>query len=470
MLTGGDGEFDLALAHATDKEGILRNTPNVFAQTALHLAITSPRRLTRLLKAGMDPDAVDRGGLTALMYAACYGESESVLCLLEHGARLWLVEDCNSRMFVDYAIRRNHLEVIENVVHTLRRQGSNLAAKRVLDRSLGYYFVNSTCHDIEGESLKRLFALNADPDIHIGAYSLIHLAGRESQRHMLLDNGFTAVGTRDEDGVTPLMIATSKSDFYSIRVLIERGADVNGQDKRGWTALHHLLRTELACHIYTARIEQDDRTFERRREIIACMHLLLKSKADITIRDRCTCACSPDGCSATTVALHRSMKKIGLTLGPQNISGILIDLLCVLQNRMTSSLDTFSHDLTWYRRFLESGLEHTCCYRQRDWLPVQMDTEGIRRSGHVTSSDTILDLPNRTFHRDETVMELAKVFRILETQALEAYNDAVEIELAVSLKSRCRRRSDTDLSSPETEVFLHDILLTRRTTASLKVT
>lgn len=470
MLTGSENEFEQALAHSTDDNGILRTAPNVFGQTAIHLAILHPSRLERLLKAGMDPDAMDRGGSTPLMYAACYGKSESVLCLLEHRARPWLVDHDNKRVFVDYAIRRNHIHVIEQVVHTLRRRGNNQGAMRVLDRSLRYYFVNgSSCHDVDGRRLKRLFALNADPDIHVGSSSLAHLARFDWEMHLLLTNGFTSVNSRNNEGGTPLMNAVSHFDIRSTKLLIERGTNVNCQDNRGWTGLHHLLRARLSCGLYTSPVEQCDETFRRRVAMIACMHLLLRSNADITIHDRCTCACSSNGCSATTAALHQTTAEIGSLLGPQVISGILIDLVCVLQNRMTPGVETILHDIIRYRRFLESGLEHSCCYQQHGGLSTQVDTDELRRAGHETFNNSLDNTKHRmAFDKDEIVMELAKIFQILEARALKAYNDEVEIEGAVSTIGARRHRSGTDRSSREAKVIPHGTRLTRRMIPSRK--
>lgn len=57
-----------------------------------------------------------------------------------------------------------------------------------------------------------------------------------------------SVDARDEDGRTPLMhaVLAERPNPEVIRLLVERGADPNAADKRGWTALHFAARDQKA--------------------------------------------------------------------------------------------------------------------------------------------------------------------------------------------------------------------------------
>ncbi len=80
-----------------------------------------------------------------------------------------------------------------------------------------------------------------------------------------------ALATKDRsDGRTALMIAVtaSESDVRIVRCLIDRGAAVNEQDKKGWTALH-----------FSAQDQQEEIT-----------RILLDGGADVDARDN-------DGCT-----------------------------------------------------------------------------------------------------------------------------------------------------------------------------
>ncbi|KAI6915213.1 hypothetical protein KC318_g444 [Hortaea werneckii] len=220
VLTGEDSEFESALRRAKAEGGFLRMLPNALGQTATHLAITSPRRLERLLQAGADPDCVDRGGLTPLMYAAAYGEQQSVLHLVGHQATWHLQERLYGRIFLDYAIRRRNLHVVESLVDWLRKAGDHCTASEVLDHCIAECMVQYNDHyDIAIPH--RLFELGADVDT-------------------IVNRSFHI---RDDSGKTALMQVAHLVDSKTLINFAskEQGAEFNAQDAKGKTALHHLL-------------------------------------------------------------------------------------------------------------------------------------------------------------------------------------------------------------------------------------
>lgn len=49
----------------------------------------------------------------------------------------------------------------------------------------------------------------------------------------------------DHTGSTPLHWACAKSQQHAIRLLVERGANINAQNKRGVTPLHSLILNRI---------------------------------------------------------------------------------------------------------------------------------------------------------------------------------------------------------------------------------
>src|ERR1700722_2976603 len=74
---------------------------NSLGQTAVHLAVIRPTELTRLLDAGAELNAQDCRGRNPLEYASVYGCVDSVIILLEAGARPTL-EDRNGLLHITF--------------------------------------------------------------------------------------------------------------------------------------------------------------------------------------------------------------------------------------------------------------------------------------------------------------------------------------------------------------------------------
>ena len=439
-MTGSDTDFDRILARSKTKSAALQSQHNVFGQAPLHLAISKPRRLKKLLEAGMDPNAVDRDGVTPLMYAACYGEVESVLLLLKHNAQSFLCDQRYGREFIHHAISYGRVQVIEALIDVLRGQAGDNEATAIPSLSMQYYFMSGLHYDpdIDGHILNRLFELGADPDLKIGTASLVHFAARDTQVHRIFTAGFTSVDCQDEHGKTPLMKVASMYDYHAIEFLLSRGAPLDRQDRDGWTALHHLTQRKnfdqkhFDSRESSSGHEAED-MFRNWIDTIPCMHLLFSDGSGVFARDRCVCACSSSGCSAVTLALHNTAVP-NEYFARGRLCGIPFDLLCVFRNRASAELPFFLNEVMRYRKFLESNTKHTCCRghshetRQLHAFRDYGNTRGHHPTAYATFNDSDVTVDKSTPALDVIALELTALLQVIESRLLKRHHDAIAKE------------------------------------------
>ena len=77
-------------------------------------------------------------------------------------------------------------------------------------------------------------------------------ASAAAAAHWLVGAG-APLETRDSGGATPLLLAagSTKDDDECIRVLLQSGANIDAQDPRGWTALHHAMSVDATSCVET---------------------------------------------------------------------------------------------------------------------------------------------------------------------------------------------------------------------------
>ena len=96
--------------------------------------------------------------------------------------------------------------------------------------------------------LSRIYLLLSDlnrPFAHYLLFSVYHISCESSAVSQLADHllleCFIRKGAPIEystNGFTPLMYAAALGHWHSVKSLIAAGANLNAQDKQGWTALH----------------------------------------------------------------------------------------------------------------------------------------------------------------------------------------------------------------------------------------
>ncbi|RMY62118.1 hypothetical protein D0865_00614 [Hortaea werneckii] len=430
VLTGEDSEFESALRRAKADGGFLRTLPNALGQTATHLAISSPARLEKILEAGADPDCVDRAGLTPLMYAAAYGQHQSVLNLVQHQATWNLREQCYNRSFLDYAMCRRNLHVIESLIKWLRETGHHGTAFEVLNYCIAYCITQYNDHyDITIPD--RLFQLDADVYTTVNRCTLMHFAKTSMMSQRIMEAGFASPNIRDDAGKTPFMQVAHLVDSNTLIAFAseEQGAEFNAQDAKGKTALHYLLGSRYVEGIYDSCRTDKSWQNKRHRSMISCLNTLLQHGSSVFTADNCVCACSKDGCTALTFALNRldHSKTFG------NIDcGIVIDLFQAARHHSDSDdVSKWSSAIRRYHAFEEKGLTHTCC-RARDSnttilsCRLRPDTFAGARAEQIQAMANFNTKSSRNVCTDDDIISsLATLCLLYEQQSITKHGSIV---------------------------------------------
>jgi ankyrin repeat protein len=178
-----------------------------------------------LLDAGVDKNATDKDGMTALHTAAVLGDVPVVTMLLAHGANTEAKEVQGGLTALHLAAFGGHSAVVSKLLVAAAKVDARSA-----DGRTPLYFAAAKGH-VETASL--LLANHADKD------------------------------AKTADGATLLQTAAAAGHGFIIELLLAAGVDTEAKDDKGWTALHH----GVTCGD------------------VKVVSLLLAAKADITARE-----------------------------------------------------------------------------------------------------------------------------------------------------------------------------------------
>ncbi|UZP43280.1 hypothetical protein NXS19_011096 [Fusarium pseudograminearum] len=247
-----------------------------------------------LLRAGADPSSINKAGKSCLAHAM--GNESLFKLLLRHGAEIGpaalaaaiLAKDVNmlEMMLVSGAdpnVRKVGKEIPSSVSPTgCWEPGvedpsgeSELYPLDVLITSMGYEDHDAVCEDM----MKLLFDYGADPNGRYSKTTMVHriLQTKDARyfsvrsrrncyvdtivQHPLLD-----VNLKDAGGMTILQTAYGAGDLKSAQILIDRGCNVDGQDKDGRNILH--LRRRFGFHEPQAQMDFIERLVDLGPELL----------------------------------------------------------------------------------------------------------------------------------------------------------------------------------------------------------
>lgn len=194
---------DLAEVHRLLKAGADPAAANRYGVTPLHMASTNGNAeiIERLISAGADPNAAMPDGETVLMTASRTGRPEAIRALLARGADVNAKERGKGQTALMWAAAENNADAIR----VLAAAGASVSEKS------------------KGAFTPLMFAVRGGHGAAVTA---------------LLDAG-ASVNEAMPDGTSALLVAIINAHYEVAGLLLDRGADANAA-AQGWNALHQI--------------------------------------------------------------------------------------------------------------------------------------------------------------------------------------------------------------------------------------
>lgn len=406
-----------------------KNERNFLGQTPVHLAVSSPQHLEAILDAGHDPDAIDAYGLTPLMYSATSNVIDAARILIRAGADPFMRHNSLNLTFTGFAVARCNWDFIMGLFSFFDDETMHFTSEVLAHQVVSVLFLDShrtrsmERRDCLLHLLSRCESLNFDlqalpPNNHkniVEGRTLLHYAGSVYDVDALLGHSSSIINQVDQKGQHALMRVVAQAHLPDleplIRCLVNAGADINLQDKRGHTACHIMMQRFSKWGTFAT-----DGTLDSLRTLVTL-------GADVLRPDDCKCSCSVSGCLPTVPDLPKTF------LSPQEPASGSVLLLMEWINLIfeTCGIETAKQALlATIRRAQHKKLDmtHTCCqwrnYRSdsaEDHYPDPMPDDDI---GEILEEESEFNgiLDDKMEHESERELNTLLRNAILDTKPL----------------------------------------------------
>eukprot|EP00397_Hematodinium_sp_SG-2012_P009081 GEMP01009155.1.p1 GENE.GEMP01009155.1~~GEMP01009155.1.p1 ORF type:complete len:651 (+),score=146.15 GEMP01009155.1:143-2095(+) len=316
-------EGKLAVVELLFEIGLVPKAVDGEGQSWLHFSVleaTEKKAATTqlLLDRGVDINAGNTAGRTALSLAAQLGDSAIVSLLLEKGALVTTDKEGNNPLHQMSTGRTDgHLECVNHLIQAkCSVNNANEGDGRTLLHMAADEGNEVMCRALIEQHGANVLELDPDGNMAIhwvcGPTSVQFTEGHEEVVTLLLTKHPSLVSTTGEKKKTPLHFACDEGHISAVKLLLEHKGDPKELDDDGMTCLHWaaapssdqgVTESTLAIveHLISNKCDVDIRDFEEKTPLYWAaskghndvMEIFVKHKADLNARD-----------SKDTTALH----------------------------------------------------------------------------------------------------------------------------------------------------------------------
>jgi ankyrin repeat protein len=233
------------------------NAPNEYGVNPLHLACMNQdaEMVSKLLRAGADPNNAKWTGETPLMTCANTGTLAAVRALLDNGADVNAVESTQLQTALMWAAAEKYSEVVALLIE----RGANIHAVSKLIPEAEPFHVETP------GSMGMNFAHTLRFRKYTGGFTALLFAAQQgdmASTRTLLDAGADINFATEEEG-SALVIASAAGHEELAKFLLQRGADPDIKDAYGLTPLHFAVHRGVLIMNNWAPSETDKYGWER---------------------------------------------------------------------------------------------------------------------------------------------------------------------------------------------------------------